>query len=115
MTYDLANERRRHQRHAGDRRYLEVAGRPARLLDWSFNGLGVQLDAETVDIAAGAKVQLRILRKDETTWATLEATIRRIEVQDRIVGIELVGDDEQAVSILLELLGRRLHESPNLG
>lgn len=112
MTGNDSNERRRHQRHAGDSRYLEVAGEPARLLDWSFSGLGAQLDSGVDRIALGQSVELRILRKDEVTWATLNAEVRRLEPEAGIVGTELVGDNDQAMSILLELLGRRLHESP---
>ncbi len=111
MTRATSNERRRHLRHAGDRRYLEVAGHPARLLDWSFSGLGAELEGGVADLAVGQAVELRTLRKDEVTWATLSATIRRIEPDAAIVGVELVGDNDQAMAILLELLGHRLHMS----
>lgn len=112
MTSTATGDRRRHERQPGAGRYLEIAGRAAQLLDWSFSGLGARFVDAAPSLAAGASVTVRILRKDGKTWTDLDAVVRRIEPEGGIIGVELDGSGDESFGALLELLGHKLHESP---
>ena len=111
MSPSLSSEtdRRRHQRKAGDvgdARYFMVAGLPARLVDWSFGGLGVTV-AERVSFEIGEAVELRIYDPSQEIWETLNGHVRRIQY-DGTIGITFADDGENTVRILIHLLSNRL-------
>ncbi len=110
-------DRRHHQRQAGsdfprnNTKYqapdgITVAGRPARLVDWSFGGLGLQLERPD-HFEVNTEVELRVYDLAQESWESLSAQIRRIEA-DGTLGLAFEDDGENNVRILLRLLNNRL-------
>lgn len=104
----MAGDRRRYQRKAGgdDQGYFLVAGMPAKLVDWSFGGIGV-LPGESLGLGAGDAVELRIYDPGQEIWETLPGLIRRVD-SDGSLGIAFADDGENTVRILIHLLSNRL-------
>ena len=105
----IALERRRHQRKTGDGSdvgYFTVAGLPARLVDWSFGGIGVTI-GERVRFTVEDAIELRVYDPGQECWETLEGRIRRIE-PDGTLGISFADDGENTVRVLLHLLSNRI-------
>ncbi len=103
------SERRRHQRKAGDggdRGYFTVAGLPAKLVDWSFGGIGVAFD-EPIRFGVDETVELRIYDPGQEIWESLDGHVRRVET-DGTLGIAFADDGENTVRVLLHLLSNRL-------
>jgi len=108
MSASLSQDRRQHQRRSrdGDGGSFFVGGLPARLVDWSFGGLGVRLDAPgRFDVAS--EVDIRLRDRETGTWETLTGLIRRIDPTG-VVGIAFADDGETTVRVLLRLLGNRM-------
>lgn len=98
-------ERRRHERHAGDGRYLKIDGDDARLIDWSLGGLGVELSGHAAIPRPGGTVVALIRRADGSTWSELKGTVRR--VQGRMIGVALDYGVEGGFEALTDLLAHR--------
>ncbi|MEI6560215.1 MAG: PilZ domain-containing protein [Rhodospirillaceae bacterium] len=109
VSSPTARDRRRHPRKAGDDGdlgYFMVAGRPAKLVDWSFGGIGVQI-AGQIRFRVADTVELRIFDPERDTWESLNGLIRRVE-HDGTLGITFADDGENTVRVLLHLLSNRL-------
>ena len=105
----LASDRRRFQRKAGDegdKGYFLVAGHPARLVDWSFGGIGVVFDG-SLSLGLGDEVELRIYDPAQEAWDSLTGRIRRVD-SNGTLGITFADDGENTVRILIHLLSNRL-------
>ncbi len=106
---DDDTDRRVHPRVSGPHFYLLVDGQPARLVDWSFGGLGVRMEFGTGDLAPGSRVSLLILRNDGETWTTLRSIVRRVEPGENAVGVELE-DAADGFPVMMELFHHKLAE-----
>lgn len=105
---DTPAERRTHPRNPTEPIYLMVAGRPARLLDWSFGGLRVRPEGGGDGFNVGQRVDVTVLRPDGHSWARLPVTIRHIAHDEGgALGVMLV-DRLSAFPLLLELFNHSL-------
>lgn len=105
---DTPAERRTHPRTPTEPIYLMVAGRPARLLDWSFGGLRVRAEEGAMGFVVGQRVDVTVLRPDGHSWARLPVIIRHIDHDDHgALGVMLV-DRLSAFPLLLELFNHSL-------
>ncbi len=105
---DTPAERRIHPRTPTEPIYLMVAGRPARLLDWSFGGLRVRPEDGGGGFIVGQRVDVTVLRPDGHSWARLPVTIRHVDSDDGgALGMMLV-DRLSAFPLLLELFNHSL-------
>ncbi len=104
-----APDRRRHRRKTGsdgEAGCLTVAGLPAKLVDWSFGGLGLSVEQPN-RLAVNEAVELRIFDQEQESWEALNGHIRRIEA-DGTLGVAFDDDGENTVRVLLRLLNNRL-------
>ena len=102
-------DRRRHQRKSsgdGDEGYFMVAGQPAKLVDWSFGGIGVAVD-EPLRFSTGDQVELRLYDPGQEGWEALDGEVRRVH-HNGTLGISFADDGETTVRVLLRLLSNRL-------
>ena len=98
-------------RNPGDHRYLLVGGCPARLIDWSFEGIGAQLaDAGSLP-DPGQAVEVKILHRDADGWTDLEATVQSVDADGRTLELGFTDRSERAAAALLSLLARRLDDA----
>jgi hypothetical protein len=101
----LPLNRRRHDRHMSEGGYFVVAGKPARLVDWSFGGLALRME-EPADISVSEDVDIRVFDAAGGVWEGLKGHVRRIDSQG-VVGVAFADDGEASVRILLRLFGNR--------
>ncbi len=106
VSVSMASNRRRHDRHLSDNALFVVAGKPARLVDWSFGGLALRMD-EPADFVVAEEVDIRVFDADVGVWESLQGHIRRIDAKG-VVGVALADDGEASVRILLRLFGHRM-------
>ncbi len=106
MSMSLSSNRRRHDRHMSDGALFVVAGKPARLVDWSFGGLALRMD-EPVDFTVSEDVDIRIFDAAVGMWEALTGHVRRIDSRG-LVGVAFADDGEASVRILLRLFGNRI-------
>ncbi|OYQ35581.1 hypothetical protein CHU95_07610 [Niveispirillum lacus] len=105
---DTPAERRIHPRTPTEPIYLMVAGRPARLLDWSFGGMRVRPEDQGGGFVVGQRVDVTVLRPDGHSWTRLPVTIRHVDHDDGgALGVMLV-DRLSAFPLLLELFNHSL-------
>lgn len=102
-------DRRIHPRVHGPHFYLLMDGQPARLVDWSFGGLGVRTEFGTAGLELGSRASLLILRNDGETWTTLHSIVRRVEPDLNLVGVELE-DALEGFPVMMELFHHKLTE-----
>lgn len=108
---DTPAERRIHPRNPTAPIYLMVAGRPGRLLDWSFGGLRIKPEDGGVGFIIGQRVDVTVLRPDGRSWARLPVTIRHIDhLAGGTLGVMLV-DRLSAFPLLLELFNHSLAQA----
>ena len=105
MPIPANDDRRKEARQACEHDYLEVEGRHATLVDWSFGGLGVRFDGPP-DIKAAEEIDIRIFDPATDQWENLEGVVRWIN-EDGMVGVEFKQTDQRTVGILLRLLGNQ--------
>jgi len=105
MSMSLPVNRRRHDRQLGDGGYFVVAGKPARLVDWSFGGLALRMD-EPADLPVSEDVDIRVFDAAVGAWEPLKGHVRRVD-QKGVVGVAFADDGEASVRILLRLFGNR--------
>ena len=108
MSASLSRDRRQYQRLSqggGDGSFF-VGGLPARLVDWSFGGLGVRFDAPA-RFPMESEVDIRLRDRETGAWETLTGLIRRTDPTG-VVGIAFADDGETTVRVLLRLLGNRM-------
>ena len=106
MTTAANDDRRRADRQSCQHDLLQVEGRRATLVDWSFGGLGVRFDG-AVEMAVAEEIDIRIFDPVADCWETLEGIVRWIDA-DGMVGVEFKQTDQKAMGILLHLLGNQL-------
>lgn len=88
-----------------------VAGRPARLLDWSFGGLRVRTEDDHDGFLIGQRLDITILRPDGHSWARLPVIVRYIDRgAGAALGVMLV-DRLAAFPLLLELFNHSLAQA----
>lgn len=107
MTFSSIQDRRQHPRHCGGGSYLMINDIAAKLVDWSFGGIGVSIE-DTKTFVVEQPVSINIFDRERNSWETLAGVVCRVEEIDKIIGIRLDEDDEQAIRLLLSLLGNRL-------
>jgi len=108
MPIPANDDRRKDLRQTCEHDYLEVEGRHATLVDWSFGGLGVRFDG-AVDMKVAEEIDIRIFDPVAEQWETLEGVVRWID-DHGMVGVEFKQTDQRAIGILLRLLGNRLSD-----
>ncbi len=108
MPTPANDDRRKSGRQSCQHDYLEIEGRHATLVDWSFGGLGVRFEGG-VDMKVDEEIEIRIFDPAADQWETLEGIVRWID-DEGMVGVEFKQTDQRAVGILLRLLGNRLSE-----
>lgn len=89
---------------------LTVSGRPARLVDWSFGGIGVRLDGGVDGFDPGEPVEIRVRRRATDRWETLRGQVARVDAPESLLGMALDDDGSGSVRVLIELLATRLDE-----
>ena len=108
MLTPANDDRRKETRQAGEHDCLQVEGRHAALVDWSFGGLGVRFEGAP-DLKVDEEIDIRIFDPVSDQWEILEGVVRWSDA-DGMVGIEFKETDQRSVTILLRLLGSRLSE-----
>lgn len=115
----IIREKRRFPRHPADRRCLRVAGRPAHLVDWSFGGIGVMMeagaassetDAAGTPLTTRTAVEVDIPDRDGRDWSHLRGVVQRVE-SSGLVGIAFPEDDSAPTALLVRLMDFRLGEA----
>lgn len=101
-------ERRVHPRNPTEPIYLLVAGRPARLLDWSFGGMRIGPEDGADGFVVGQRVDVTVLRPDGRTWARIPVIIRHIDHKPRLALGVMLTDRLAAFPLLLELFNHSL-------
>ena len=109
MSIPANDDRRKSSRQSCQHDYLQVEGRHAMLVDWSFGGLGIRFEG-AADMTISEEVDIRIFDPVTERWETLEGIVRWVD-DDGMVGVEFKETDQRAVGILLRLLGNRLSEA----
>ena len=109
MSMSLSPNRRRHDRHVSDGALFVVAGKPARLVDWSFGGLALRME-EPADFAISEEIDIRVHDAEVDAWETLQGHVRRVDSKG-VVGVAFADDGEASVRILLKLFGSRMRTS----
>lgn len=97
-------DRRRHPRHPGDRYPLSVGRHAARLVDWSAGSVGIQLRDAAEGIKVGDGVTVSIMSEHTHGVALFPGHVRRIDAENRILGIEFTETDGDAAAFLAALL-----------
>ena len=108
MPIPANDDRRKNPRQSCRHDYLQVEDRDARLVDWSFGGLGIRFD-DAVDMEPGEEIDIRLFDPVADGWETLRGVVRWVEADGK-VGVEFRQTDQHAITILLRLLGSRLGE-----
>ncbi len=111
MMTPAAAERRQHPRHPGNLSYLQLDGRPARLIDWSFGGIGVKVEDGADMPAVEQNVEIRIFAREAGEWRTVKGRVQRADATERAVGVVFTDEGQSSVRLLIDLLGFRLGES----
>ena len=104
METDNQAERRRFSRQSGDLYPLSIGRHSARLIDWSANGIGIQVREGIDGYHAGDAVKVSILSERTHGVAVFSGRINRIDTENGILGIEFVDEGRDAARFLVELL-----------
>lgn len=101
-------ERRLHPRNPTEPIYLMIAGRPGRLLDWSFGGMRIKPEDGADGFFVGQRVEVTVLRPDGRTWARIPVMIRHVDQGARPALGTMLIDRLGAFPLLLELFNHSL-------
>lgn len=104
----MPSERRKHGRRPGQQEYLRIGGHDARLVDWSFGGIGAELDTPGA-LVPGTDTAVSIRDRETDTWVDVPGIVRWID--GPWIGIEFLPDAPNLSQSLLKLLRHRLMEN----
>ncbi|MEA1672976.1 PilZ domain-containing protein [Nitrospirillum sp. BR 11163] len=103
-TIPFAADRRQAARLSGDAYPLRVGRHPARLVDWSTKGIGLQLQSGAEEVAPGQALTVSIHSEVTNGVALFPIIVRRMDVERAIIGADFLDDAEGAADFLARLL-----------
>lgn len=108
QTSHSSVERRRYPRFMGDAYPLRLGRHSGQLVDWSAGGVAVCVREGIDDYDIGAPVTISIPSEHTLAVAVFHGHVQRIDRTWGIIGVEFVDDGEDAVRLLIDLVGTML-------
>ncbi|WP_044559685.1 PilZ domain-containing protein [Azospirillum sp. B4] len=107
MTNDTRTtnaDRRQALRLPGDAYPLRLGRQPARLVDWSAKGIGLQVHGGAGGVVPGQAMTVSIHSELTNGVALFPIVIRRVDADRGIIGADFLEDAEGAPDFLAQLL-----------
>ncbi|MEE3624292.1 PilZ domain-containing protein [Nitrospirillum sp. BR 11752] len=99
-----SNDRRKAVRQPGEAYPLRVGREPARLVDWSVKGVGLQLRGGVDTLAPGQTLTVSIHSEVTNGVALFPVVVRRVDTERRVIGADFLDEAEDAANFLACLL-----------